>query len=129
MDMLKKLDSEAVSELSTEVATEGIEGVEHISTEVAAEGLESISETAGAVSSMVEGAVDAQKAVLEKSLEKFEQRAGEIAPDAMEPCFPWCGGPVNTLKTFEFVIPEDSRDEFQVMYTMYTKAKEELDKL
>eukprot|EP00442_Polarella_glacialis_P022532 CAMPEP_0115057460 /NCGR_PEP_ID=MMETSP0227-20121206/5777_1 /TAXON_ID=89957 /ORGANISM="Polarella glacialis, Strain CCMP 1383" /LENGTH=77 /DNA_ID=CAMNT_0002442279 /DNA_START=77 /DNA_END=310 /DNA_ORIENTATION=+ len=72
---------------------------------------------------------DAKKTVLEKTIATSEDQAGGMAPCWMKPCFPVCGGPMQTLKTFEFTVPADKKDEFQLGYSAYTTAKEELNSM
>mmetsp|Transcript_19505 Transcript_19505/g.31661 ORF Transcript_19505/g.31661 Transcript_19505/m.31661 type:complete len:87 (+) Transcript_19505:87-347(+) len=71
----------------------------------------------------------AQKTVLEQTIKTVEEQSGNMAPGYVKCFFPCCGGPVETLKKFEFAIPEDKKDEFQKGYTSYTEAKEKLKNL
>mmetsp|Transcript_94995 Transcript_94995/g.165846 ORF Transcript_94995/g.165846 Transcript_94995/m.165846 type:complete len:94 (+) Transcript_94995:104-385(+) len=81
---------------------------------------------AGARGLMEGGLEGAKKSILEETIKKAEDSAGEMAPGYVKPCFGCCGGPVETLKTFEFVVPADKKDEFNKSYTGYKEAKEKL---
>ena len=55
---------------------------------------------------------DVKKAGLEKAMKSAEDNAGEMAPAYVKPFFACCGGPVETLKKFECVVPADKKDDF-----------------
>jgi len=76
---------------------------------------------------MLKGAAaGAQKAVLEQAIKAGEDQAGGMAPGYIKCFFPCCGGPVETLKKFEFAVPADKKDEFNQMYTNYSDAKQKV---
>ena len=63
-------------------------------------------------------AAGAKKAAAEKAISTVETQFGALLP--------YCGGPMGTLKAFEFVVPADKKDEFQSGYSQYESAKKEL---
>ena len=74
----------------------------------------------------IPGAADAKKAIIEKAMKSAEDNAGDMAPAYIKPFFACCGGPVETLKKFECVVPADKKDDFNKAYDGYVKSKEEL---
>jgi hypothetical protein len=68
----------------------------------------------------------AQKTILEQTIKTVEEQAGNMAPGYVSCLFPCCGGPMDTLKKFEFAVPADKKDEFGKAYGTYTDAKEKL---
>jgi hypothetical protein len=66
---------------------------------------------------------DAKKKALEEVLKKAQEQAGGMAPGPMKLLFPCCGGPVNTLKKFKFVVPADKKDDFDKMVDNYDKTE------
>ena len=76
---------------------------------------------------MLKGAAaGAQKAVLKGTIKAGEEQAGNMAPGYIKCFFPCCGGPVETLKKFEFAVPADKKDEFNNMYSSYSDAKQKV---
>ena len=69
---------------------------------------------------------DAQKKVLETAIKTAEDNAGGLAPAPLKLFFPCCGGPMGTLKKFEFVIPADKKDDFNKAYDQVKDQKEKL---
>ncbi|CAE8586880.1 unnamed protein product, partial [Polarella glacialis] len=70
-----------------------------------------------------------RKMALEQTIKKTEEDAGRMAPGFLKPCFPCCGGPVLTLKVFEFALPDEKKDDLLKGYESYVEAKEELKNL
>ena len=68
----------------------------------------------------------AQKGILEQAIKTAEGTAGDQAPGPLKMLFPCCGGPVETLKKFECVIPADKKEDFNSLYKTYADSKEKL---
>lgn len=55
----------------------------------------------------------------EEAKKKIEQEMGEQAPGWLKPCFPVCGGPVNTIDRFQFVVAEEARPKVKEAIEKY----------
>ena len=75
------------------------------------------------------GMAGAQKGILEAAIKTAEDQGGNMAPGYIKCFFPCCGGPMGTLKKFEFAVPADKKDEFNQAYKSYADAQEKLAKL
>ena len=68
----------------------------------------------------------AKKALAEKAIETVENQFGTLLPMPLPLLNPCCGGPMGTLKAFEFVVPADKKDDFKSGYEKYQDAKKQL---
>merc|ERR1712216_464744 len=77
----------------------------------------------------IPGADGLKKKALEEGMKQAEQQVGEMAPPYAKVFFPCCGGPVDTLKKFEFAVPADKKDNFNKLFDQYQKQKTDLKKM
>merc|ERR1712129_274338 len=69
---------------------------------------------------------NAKKMALQKGMETIESTTKDMMPGPLKCMVPCCGGPVETLKAFEFAVPADKKDTFKDAYQKYPDAKTEL---
>jgi len=81
----------------------------------------------GAAEAATDAATNAGRAGLEKIIQETDNGFSSKMPAYLKPCVPCHGGSsMETLKTFEFAIPNDLKDEFQSAYVPYSEAKRDL---
>lgn len=70
---------------------------------------------------------DAKKAALEKTITELDNGFASKMPWFMKMFTPCHGGSaIETMKSFEFAVPADMKDDFQSAYGKYSDAKKSL---
>ena len=69
------------------------------------------------------------RAAAQKAIESADEQAGKMAPGYISCMFACCGGPVSTLKKFEFAVPADQKDNFKSLVSTYDDAQKKIAEL